>query len=368
MRRAAYCLLTAVVSTALCGLSGCTTNAATGRSQFAAYSRSDEIALGTSAMPSMVAEYGGTVSSAPLRAYVSDLGSRLAAKTEADNPTLPWEFTLLDSAEINAFAMPGGKVFVARGLIEKMTNEAQLAGVIGHEIGHVTARHISEQIGKQTGVQIGAAVLGAAVTAAAGEKHRDAGAAAGVAIAVGGQLVTLKFSRDQEAEADHLGLRYMSRLNYNPAAMDQVMVILEEAMGSGRQPELLATHPDPASRRINIAREIRTTYAATQNNPRYVLNEERFRTQCLAPLKALPPAKGQRSSLEIAPNDAGAFVLDRPATWCAHCAAAARAERQEAADADSGYTPGNTRAQLPKANPSTSALLQPAAASPSASF
>ncbi|MDP1661757.1 MAG: M48 family metalloprotease [Phycisphaerales bacterium] len=317
--------LLATALTALGSLSGCTTNAATGRTQFAAYSRADEIALGTSAMPSMVAEYGGAVSSAPLRAYVSDIGNRLAAKTEADNPTLPWEFTLLDSAEINAFAMPGGKVFVARGLVEKMTNEAQLAGVIGHEIGHVTARHISEQIGKQTGVQIGAAVLGAAVTAAAGERHPETGAAAGVAIAVGGQLVTLKFSRDQETEADHLGLRYMSRLNYNPAAMDQVMAILEEAMGSGRQPELLATHPDPASRRVNIAREVRTTYASTQNNPKFVLNEERFRTQFLNPLKALPPARAQRPGLDITPAYPRAFALNQPATWCAHCAGAEQA-------------------------------------------
>lgn len=324
MRRVTLFLL-ATTLTVLGSLSGCTTNAATGRTQFAAYSRSDEIALGTSAMPSMVAEYGGAVSNAALRSYVSDIGNRLAAKTEADNPTLPWEFTLLDSAEINAFAMPGGKVFVARGLVEKMTNEAQLAGVIGHEIGHVTARHISEQIGKQTSVQIGAAVLGAAVTAAAGERHRETGAAAGVAIAIGGQLVTLKFSRDQETEADHLGLRYMTRLNYNPAAMDQVMAILEEAMGSGRQPELLATHPDPASRRINIAKEIRTTYAATQNNPKFVLNEDRFRTQCLVPLQALPAAKAQGSDSDVTPSNARAFALDQPSTWCAHCADAVEA-------------------------------------------
>jgi predicted Zn-dependent protease len=324
--RTAKTLLAAAAISAVATLAGCSTNAATGRSQLTGYSREQEIQLGTSAMPSMINEYGGKVNSAAIQSYVTGIGHNLSTKTESDNPSLPWEFTLLDSAEINAFAMPGGKVFVARGLVERMTNEAQLAGVIGHEIGHVTARHISEQIGKQTGVQIGAAILGAAATAAAGERHQAAGEAAGVAIAVGGQLVTLKFSRDQEAEADHLGLRYMSRLNYNPVAMDQVMAILQEAMGSGRQPELLATHPDPANRRKNIQAELRTTYKATQNNPQYVLNESQFRTQCLTPLKALPAAKQQRSELDITPQYPRAFALNQPATWCAHCAAAAAAE------------------------------------------
>lgn len=311
----------------LTALAGCQTNAATGRSQFTGYTRAEEIQLGTSAMPSMISEYGGKVNSQALQDYVTNLGRSLAAKTESDNPSLPWEFTFLDSPEINAFAMPGGKVFVARGLVDKMTNEAQLAGVIGHEIGHVTARHISEQIGKQTSVQIGTAVAGVIVASSTRDKYQTTGEILGVAIPVAGQLVTLKFSRDQEAEADHLGLRYMTKLNYNPLAMEQVMAILQEAMGSGRQPELLATHPDPANRRKNIAKELRTTYAFTQNNPTYVFNEDSFRTQMLVPLKSLPAPKQKKAEGPSAEptGTPRAFVLGQPATWCAHCAAAAAA-------------------------------------------
>lgn len=324
----------AVLLLSIAGLAACEKNAATGRNQFTALSRQDEIQMGSSAMPSMISENGGKVSSASAQAYVTNLGRALAAHTEADNPSLPWEFTLLDTPEVNAFAMPGGKVFVARGLAEKLTNEAELAGVMGHEIGHVTARHISQQIAKQTGVQVGAAILGAAVAAAAGEKHQTEAAAAGTAITVGGQLVTLKFSRDQEAEADHLGLRYMTRLNYNPIAMDQVMAILQAEVGAGRTPELLATHPDPANRRKNIAQELRTTYKSTQGNPQFVLKEQEYRDGLLSTLKSLPPAKQPappKAGLDVTPAAPRAFVLGRPETWCAHCAALAEQERLAAA-------------------------------------
>ncbi|MFT3685594.1 MAG: M48 family metalloprotease [Phycisphaerales bacterium] len=310
---------------ALAGTTGCETNAATGRSQFSALSRQQEIEMGTSAMPSMISENGGKVNSAAATTYVTNLGKSLAAQTEADNPSLPWEFTLLDTPEVNAFAMPGGKVYVARGLAEKLTNEAELAGVIGHEIGHVTAHHISQQIAKQTGVEVGAAILGVAVAAAAGEKHQTEAAAAGTAITVGGQLVTLKFSRDQEAEADHLGLRYMTKLHYNPQAMDQVMAVLQAEMGAGRTPELLSTHPDPANRRKNIAKELATTYKSTQNNPQYVLKEQEYRNGLLNILKSLPASK--KTALDVTPENARTFALGRPQTWCAHCAAAAAAEQ-----------------------------------------
>ncbi|MBY0308521.1 MAG: M48 family metalloprotease [Phycisphaerales bacterium] len=323
MKTTARSALAPAALLAALALSACQTNPATGRSQLFAISRSQEIEMGTSAMPSMISENGGKVNSAAAQAYVAGIGRSLAAQTEADNPGLPWEFTLLDTPEVNAFAMPGGKVFVARGLAEKLTNEAQLAGVLGHEIGHVTARHISSQIAKQTGVQVGAAILGAGVAAVAGQKNQTTAAAAGTLITVGGQLVTLRFSRDQEAEADHLGLRYMAKLNYDPAAMDQVMVVLEQEMGSGRQPELLSTHPDPANRRKNIAQELRTAYKGTQNNPQYVLKEQEYRAGLLNVLRGLPAPRGGQQRGDAGETGLGAdraFALGRPETWCAHCA------------------------------------------------
>src|SRR5882724_635694 len=102
--------------------------------------------MGAEATPQISKQYGGPVKNAAVQQYVAELGKNLAATTEKDNPKLPWEFTLLDSDVINAFSLPGGKVFFSRGLAVKLQNEAQMAAVLGHEIGHVTARHINDQM------------------------------------------------------------------------------------------------------------------------------------------------------------------------------------------------------------------------------
>ncbi|HZW06723.1 MAG TPA: M48 family metalloprotease [Phycisphaerales bacterium] len=323
--------LTAVVVPALLAAiaaTGCSTNPATGRSQFNSLSREQEIALGTEAMPQMINEYGGKVPSQGLQDYVTRIGKSLATHTEADNPSLPWEFTLLNANEINAFATPGGKVYVARGLAERMTNEAQLAAVLGHEIGHVTARHISEQISRQTGIQLGTAIGGAIIAGAAGEDNQTAATAAGVGLAVGGQLVGLHFSRAQESESDRLGLRYMTLAGYDPRGMEQTMEILAQAAGSGRGIDFFATHPDPAKRRAEVANLVRTQYASTQGSARYQLFADRFRSEFLTPLKSIPASPAKRG---MAPGAGGEIALDQPVTWCAHCAAAAEKRRAQAA-------------------------------------
>ena len=127
--------------------SGCAKNAATGKRSLVLLSAAEEERLGAEAAPQFTAEYGGAVDDAALNRYVTDIGNRLAAVTEADYPDLEWEFTLLDSSVVNAFALPGGKVFITRGLAERLDNEAQLAGILGHEIGHVTARHVEDRVG-----------------------------------------------------------------------------------------------------------------------------------------------------------------------------------------------------------------------------
>ncbi|MCC6426971.1 MAG: M48 family metalloprotease [Phycisphaerales bacterium] len=291
-------------------LGGCSTNPATGRSQLAFYGRDWDIDVGEQAAPGMVQEFGGEVKSADLRAYVTDIGTRLARHTEADNPSLPWSFTLLDSDVINAFALPGGKVFFSRGLAEKMTNEAQMAGVLGHEVGHVTARHTAERISKAAVVQGLVQAAGVAASSYGGGVEQ-----ALPAVQVGGELITLKFSRDQESEADSLGMRYMVKEKYNPAAMVQVMEILKAASGEAGN-EWTATHPLPETRIQRIQTEIQTTYSYTQNNAEFKLDESRFKSAFLAKLAQLPPAP-----------DAGArgtgrwlaINLDEPATWCEHC-------------------------------------------------
>lgn len=298
-------------------VAACSTNPTTGRRQFDALSREQEISLGSQAMPELIEEYGGAVRDPQLQSYVTNIGRQLAAVTEADYPTLPWEFTLLDSDVINAFALPGGKVFVSRGLAAKMTNEAQLAGVLGHEVGHVTARHINDAVARQTGLSIGAGLLGVLAGAAAGSNAKDReeiAAGVGTAVSIGGGVVLLRYGREQEYEADSLGMRYMTKIGYNPIGQMQVMQILAREAGGGGQPEWLATHPFPENRVTRIQGMLAGEYKYTQNNPQYQTHEQRFRDTFLRRVAQLdPPAhRGVR-----------AFALGDPTTWCAHCTAAA---------------------------------------------
>ena len=302
-------VLLAAALLAVVPLAGCQTNAATGRTQFLGMSRAQELSLGAEAAPQFTAEYGGAVPDPALRTYVSSVGATLAATTEADNPELPWEFTLLDSDVINAFALPGGKVFMSRGLAERMTDEAQLASVLGHEIGHVTARHTSERIGRTQLFQIGAAVA----VVAAGDSDNDLVRYGVPALSVGGQLVLLQFNRDQELEADALGLRYMVNNHYDPAgALAVQQILLEQSGPGGGLDAFLSTHPHPEERIKQINRLLAGEYAYTQSNPEYKRNAAQFKRSFLSRLSALPPAKHD-------PPLPAAFALDDPTTWCAHC-------------------------------------------------
>ncbi len=281
-------LRSSILLTLLLLLPACAKNPATGDRFFSTLSRDDEIALGVEAKPQMTKEFGGQISNTQLQNYLTNLGKKLATFTEADNPSLPWEFTLLDSSVINAFALPGGKVFVSRGLIEKMTNEAQLAGVVGHEIGHVTAQHTARRMGQATLFQGGIGLAGAITGAAAeGTTLRQTGDLLLPAVNVGGQMVLLKFSRDEESQADSLGLRYMTRAGYNPTAQLQVMEILKQASSGGKDPEFMSTHPHPETRITRLRDELKKSYATvTPRTDNYF--EDRFQRECLAILKKLP--------------------------------------------------------------------------------
>jgi len=307
---------------------GCTTNEATGRSQLLAFDRAEEVAIGQEAMPQLVAEYGGEVPDPSLRGYIEQVGVSMVPYTEADNPSLPWEFTLLDSDVINAFALPGGKVFMSRGLAERMTNEAQLASVLGHEIGHVTARHTSERVGHAMGIQVFASVVGAVAGYSSSQIVAEA---VPQIVGAGGQGYLLKYGRDQELEADRLGMRYMVRAGYDPIGLKQTMQILAEAAGDGRQPEFLSTHPHPESRIEQAERLLAREYAETQNNPEYKLHEGRFRQRFLSIVATLPPARhgpgrsGPNGRMPIAAYALAAHTHDGdvdfndPTSWCALC-------------------------------------------------
>ncbi len=276
-------------------LGACSTNPATGARSLTLLSWNEEKAMGAEAAPQFTAEFGGAVSDEPLQRYVTQVGQRLVAQIEPEVPSdLEWEFTLLDSDVINAFALPGGKVFMTRGLASRFTDEAQLAGVLGHEIGHVTARHGNQRMSKQIGFNIlmGAAAVGVGI-ADSDSDIRKYGQYAVPALAVGGNVVLLKYGRDEESQADQLGVRYMARAGYNPTAQREVMEILQQASGSsaGRSPEWLSTHPYPETRIERLNQILAEQYPDANTNPAYARAEQRYRTEFLARLNSLPPAK-----------------------------------------------------------------------------
>lgn len=263
--------LVALALTSAATFSGCQANPATGRMQFTPMPAAQVAALGDEAKPQLVHEYGGEHPNAAVRQYVNEVGQSLARHVEPEFADIQWTFTVLDSEIINAFALPGGHVFISRGLLAEFDNEAQLAGVLGHEIGHVTGRHIDERLGQQMAVQ--------GIVAAVGGLTESQLAVLAAQVATGGYQ--LKFGRDQESEADILGVRYMVNAGYDPQGMLQVLEVLQRAAGAGRTPEFLSTHPHPETRIRTVTRLLETDYAHTRNNPQYQLHPQRF--QQIAP-------------------------------------------------------------------------------------
>jgi predicted Zn-dependent protease len=226
---------------------GCATNPATGERQLSLISENQEIQMGLEADPSVVSSMGLDPDSGRQR-YVRELGMRLARVSE--RPNLPWTFRVIDDPVVNAFAIPGGHIYVTRGILAHLNSEAELASVIGHEIGHVTARHSVTQMSQQQLMQLGL-VVGVALKPGLAQY-------AGIA-AQGMQLLFLKYSRDDESQADQLGLRYMRRGGYDVRQMPDVFALLDrvsQASGGGRVPDWLATHPNPVNRAGAINRAI----------------------------------------------------------------------------------------------------------------
>jgi predicted Zn-dependent protease len=222
---------------------GCVKNPATGERQLSLISQEQEIALGQQAKQE-VAQSIGLYDSSELQSYVSGLGKKLAAASE--RPALPWSFQVVDDASVNAFALPGGPIFVTRGILTHLNSEAELAAVLGHEIGHVTGRHAANMISKQQLAQLGLGIG----TILLPEGLRGLGQLAGAGMG----LMFLKYGRDAENQADELGFRYTLKTGYDVREMKDVFATLaraSQAQGQGQQgrlPEWLSTHPNPENR------------------------------------------------------------------------------------------------------------------------
>lgn len=232
-------------------------NPVTGEKQRVALNKDEEIALGLHAAPEMMQQHGGMTRDARAQAHVERIGQELLRSLEEtlreqkrENPW-PFQFHLLrDPKTINAFALPGGQVFITAALYEQLETDGQLAGVLGHEIGHVLARHGAQRLAQQRLTQ--------GLVGAAGVAGGDIDSAR-MAQAVG-QLINLQYGRGDELEADKWGVRLMTEAGYDPRAMLGVMKILDRASQGGGPPEFLSTHPKPANRAKYIEDVIEETF------------------------------------------------------------------------------------------------------------
>ncbi|HMO45348.1 MAG TPA: M48 family metalloprotease [Rubrivivax sp.] len=262
-----------LLAAALLAACASVTNPVSGQRELTVMDEKSEIAAGAKAHQEVLKEYG-VVDDAALQAYVDGVGQKLAAKSQ--RAQLKWSFTVLDSPQINAFALPGGYIYITRGLMAYLDNEAELAGVLGHEIGHVTARHGAQQATRQTGAAIGVglAAIGGAVLEAATGVSGIADIVGGVAQAGAAGLIA-SYSRDQELQADQLGAEYLARNRYDPAYMVEVIQVLkdqeryaaEAAKAAGRAPPAapgwLASHPSNDQRLQQIRASARQLAGAT---------------------------------------------------------------------------------------------------------
>jgi predicted Zn-dependent protease len=226
-------------------------NPVTGEKQAIAISPQQEVVLGLQSAPQMAQQFGGEDPDPAARRLVQEVGERVHSRSRASQTPYEYHFTLLaDPETVNAFALPGGPIFITRGLFRRLQTEGQLAGVLGHEIGHVAGRHTSEQMAKS---QLFQGLIGAAGVAASDSGHGQQAVAIGQMVA---QMAQLQYGRQDELQADTLGVDFMSEAGYDPREMEGVMKILESASGGQRQPEFMSSHPDPGNRIGVIQAEI----------------------------------------------------------------------------------------------------------------
>jgi predicted Zn-dependent protease len=241
----------------------CATNPVTGKRQMTLLSEAEELAIGQQQDAEIRREMG-VYDDPALQRYVDDIGQQLARASH--RPNLPWSFTIVDNPAINAFALPGGYIYLTRGILAYLDDEAELAGVLGHEIGHVTARHAAQAYTRQAQAGIGLAILSIFVPATA--PFADLSSA-------GLGVLFLRHGREAELEADRLGVEYGSGAGYDPAGVPRFLATLArvDALSERGVPNWLSTHPDPGSRATKaepVASKFVSDAAKAQNRDQYL--------------------------------------------------------------------------------------------------
>ena len=233
-------------------------NPVTGETQYIGITVDQEIALGLQAAPQMAQEFGGEDPDQAAQAIVDQVGNSIVQSSAASQTPYEYEFHLLeDDKTINAFALPGGQIFITRALFDRLQTEGELAGVLGHEIGHVVARHSAEHMAK---AQLTEGLTGAAVLATYDPNNPASAGSAQVAMLIG-QMINLKFGRDDELESDFLGVCFINDTGYNPEELIRVMQVLAEASQGNAPPEFFSTHPNPENRIQRIQEAIQNLAA-----------------------------------------------------------------------------------------------------------
>jgi predicted Zn-dependent protease len=249
-------ILVALVIAAFSVISYCSSrsyNDVTGETQYVGISREQEIAIGLQAAPEMSQQHGGLYPDEALQEHVDSVCRRIISNSEVGETEWPFECHLLaDEETVNAFALPGGQMFLTAALYERLETEGQLAGVMAHEMGHVVARHSAQRIAK---MELTQGLTGAVVIATYDPDNPRSQGSAQIAALIG-QLVNMKFGREDELQSDRLAVQYMAEAGYDPRSLIRMMEILAEASEGNRPPEFFSTHPNPENRIARIQEAI----------------------------------------------------------------------------------------------------------------
>jgi predicted Zn-dependent protease len=270
-----------ILSLVICFCAGCAVNPITGEEELMFISKNQDIEIGRKYAPEIEKQLGGKIDNPDLQNYIDSIGQRIARISH--RPNWEYHFTAVEHKMVNAFALPGGHIFVTKGMLEKLTTEAQLAALLAHEIVHITARHSSAAISRQMGLSF--LFLGA--TAAGAKIPQDAGRAAALAL----QLIGLKYSRVQEKQADVAGMDYMVVAGYNPHGAVELMQMLQD-QDKVTPVEFLSSHPSPKNRIISLNARIQTRYSSPEG---LIIGKNAYRS---AVLERLP-----KDPIEISPLD-----------------------------------------------------------------